>query len=430
LRVLAFGVAICLISTVLFGLVPAIQTSNLDLTAGLKAASGGTRRSLARSGLVLVQVSLSFILLVGAGLLIRSLREMRRASPGFSAQGVLNASVDLFAAGYDPQRGRMFQDALIDRVRALPGVESAAFARVTPFSYRGYSSGPIAVDGYQPAPDEQPSAEYNEVGPSYFATLGIPLAEGREFTRADNETAPLVAVVNETMAARYWPGQDPLGKRLQVKGRWRQVAGVARNSKYRNFLEPPKPFFYLPLRQAFSGQVSLHIRTQRPPETIAAALAREVHALDPNLAPSAVGTMQYQIDVSTSAQRIAVMLLGVFGGLALLLAAVGLYGVLAYAVSQSTRELGLRMALGAATSDVLRSVLSKGLTLTFAGVAVGAAISLALTPLVRPLLYKVTPRDPSIFAAAFVVMSLASLAASFAPAWRAARIDPVQALRE
>ena len=390
---------------------------------------------------MLVQVSLSLILIVSAGLLTRSLAEMRRASPGFATQGILNASVDLFAAGYDPERGKNSQDELMRRVRGLPGVESAAYARVTPFSYRGYSAGAIAVDGphqrdgavdgYQPAPDEQLSAEYNEVSPGYFGVLGIPLASGREFTDADTEAAPLVAIVNQTMANRYWPSRtgnaNPVGNRLQVQGRWLQVAGVARDSKYRNFLEPPKPFFYVPLRQAWSGQVNLHLLTLQPPQTVSAALARQVHALDPNLALSAVSTMQAQIELSSATQRIAGMLLGVFGGLALLLAGIGLYGVMSYAVSQGTRELALRVALGASERDLVRLVLRQGLALTTGGIVLGAGAALGLTRLVADFLYKVSPLDGASFAAAFGIMLLVSLAACVAPARRAARIDPVRA---
>jgi predicted permease len=346
-RVLAFSVAICLTSTLLFGLAPALNASKVDLVEGLKAEAGGVvsgcvgggrRQSFLgaglRSGLVLVQVALSFILLVGGGLLIKTLRELRDANPGFETRGVLNASVDLFAAGYEAARGRPFLDELGRRVQAFPGVDSVAFARVTPLGFRGYSNAPISTDGYQAAPDEQPSSEYNDVSPAYFRTLGIPLLDGREFSAADTESSPLVAVVNESLAARYWPGQNPVGKRLQVKGRWMQVVGLARNAKYRTLLEPAKPFFYVPLRQAYSGQVSLHIRTRNAPETIASALTREVHSLDPGLAPSAVASMQSQIEVSSSTQRIAMLLLGVFASLALLLACVGLYSVMSYTVSQ------------------------------------------------------------------------------------------------
>ncbi|PYU11950.1 MAG: permease, partial [Acidobacteria bacterium] len=185
-------------------------------------------------------------------------------------------------------------------MKALPGVESAAFARVTPLGYGSYSSTPIAVDGYQPPPEEQPTVEYNEVGPDYFSTMGIALVSGREFARADDERAALVAVVNETMAAQYWRGRNPIGERVQVKGRWMQVVGVAKDSKYQSVRETPKPFFYVPRRQNFSVGAGLYIRTPLRPETIAAALAREVHALDGNLAPYEVITLQEQVDRSTS----------------------------------------------------------------------------------------------------------------------------------
>jgi predicted permease len=433
-RVLGLSLAVGLLSTLMFALVPAIQTGKIDLATALKSESRGAvgsgGRSRIRSSLVLVQVSLSFILLVGAGLLIQSLQQMRTASPGFSTQGVLTTGVNLLAAGYDAQRAKTFQDALIDRVQSVGGVESASYSRIRPFSYLPYSSAPIAVDGYQPPPGEQPTVQYNEVGPKYFATVGIPLVSGHEFTNADNETAPLVAVVNETMAAQYWPGGDPLGKRLQVKDRWMQVVGVAKVSKYQTFLETPESFFYVPLKQNFSRLVSLNLRTRLDPGSIAAAMAREVHALDPDLAPLEVITMREQVDRSTSAQQIAVMLLGVFGGLALLLAAIGLYGVMSYAVSQSTRELGLRMAVGARPIDLFRLVVSRGLVLTAGGVFLGAAAALGLTRLIGDLLYKVNPRDPWAFGAAFLVMTIVSLAACFLPAWRATRIDPVRALRD
>jgi predicted permease len=377
-----------------------------------------------------VQVSLSFVLLVGAGLFLQSLQRIRTASPGFSTQNVLVSAIGLFAAGYDEPRAKVFQDELMDRVRVLSGVESVAYGRVPPFSYAMSSSAPISVTGYQPRAGEQPTVEYNEVGPGYFASLGIPLVWGREFTRADNETAPLVAVVNETMAALFWRGEDPVGKLLQVKDRTMRVVGVVRTTKYRSFMEPPRPFFYVPLRQNFSAGVDIFIRTQQGVETMAPALARELHALDPALAAREVITMREAVDRSTSAQRIAVTLLGVCGVLALLLAAVGLYGVMSYAVSQSTRELGLRMALGATPTHVVRLVMSHGLTLTIGGVVLGAAAALALTRQLGSLLFNVSPRDPLAFASALGVMSVAALIACFLPAWKATQTDPVRALRD
>jgi macrolide transport system ATP-binding/permease protein len=433
-RVLALSAGVCLIATLLLGLVPAVQTGKIDLAGALKSDSagvvGGGGRAWVRSGLVVVQVSLSFILLVGAGLLMQSLQKIRNTSPGFSTRNVLDTAVNLTAAGYDAPRAQTFQDELLARVKALPGVESAAFGRMTPLSYGSFSSTPMAVDGYQPPPEEQPTVEYNEVGPDYFTTMGIPLMSGREFTRGDDEKAALVAVVNETMAARYWRDRNPIGERVQVKGRWMQVVGVAKDSKYESVRESPKPFFYVPLRQNFSRGAGLYIRTPLSPQTMTTALAREVHALDGNLALFEVITLQEQLDRSTSPQMVAVTLMGVLGGLALLLAAIGLYGVMSYAVSQSTRELGLRMALGAGASNLLRLVLSRGLALTAGGVLLGAAVALALTRLLGNLLYKVSPRDPLAFGSAFVVMIIAALAACFLPAWRATRTDPARALRD
>lgn len=433
-RVLALSAAVCIFTTLLLGLIPAMQTSKLDVAGALKADSSGVvgarGRAWVRSGLVLVQVSLSFVLLVGAGLLLQSLQKIRTASPGFSTRGVFFTAVDLVSAGYDVPRAITFQDELLDRVKALPGVESAVFARRTPLGYGSFSSSTIAVDGYQPPPEEQPTVEFNEVGPDYFATMGIPLVSGREFTRADGEKTAQVAVVNETMAARYWRGRSPIGERVQVKGNWLQVVGVAKDSKYQSVREGPRPFFYVPRRQNFSIGGGLYIRTPLSPETMAAALTREVHSLDPNLALYEVISLQEQLDRSTSPQLVAVTLVGVLGGLALLLCAVGLYGVMSYAVSQSTRELGLRMALGADASGVLRLVMSRGLALTAGGVALGLAVALALTRLLGNLLYKVSPRDPLSFGSALVIMTIAAMAACFLPAWRATHTDPARALRE
>jgi predicted permease len=433
-RVLALSAGVCLIATLLLGLVPAMQTGKIDLAGALKADSagvvGGGGRAWVRSGLVVMQVSLSFVLLVGAALLLQSLQKIRNSSPGFSTHGVLDTTVLLVSAGYDAQRAQTFQDELLNRVMALPGVESAAFARMTPLSYGSFSSSPIAVDGYQPPPEEQPIVEYNEVGPDYFTTMGIPLVSGREFTRADDEKAALIAVVNETMAARYWRGRNPIGERVQVKGRWMQVIGVAKDSKYQSVRETPKPFFYVPRRQNFTVGAGLYIRTPLSPETMAAALTREVHALDANLALYEVITLQEQLDRSTSPQQVAVTLVGTLGGLAVLLATIGLYGVMSYAVSQSTRELGLRMALGADATNLLRLVFSRGLALTAGGVALGAVVALGMTRLLGNLLYEVSPRDPMAFGSALAVMTIASLAACFLPAWRATRTDPARALRD
>ena len=432
-RVLAASTIVCLVATLLFGLAPAMLTSNIDLAGALRSESGGVvgarGGSAVRSTLVVVQVSLSLVLLVGAGLLLQSMRSVRTASPGFNVQGVLTTAVDLFSAGYDAPRAKIFQDELIDRVQAIPGVESAVLSRMTPFSYRSYSSASIAIDGYDAPSDQQPSAEYNEIGPDFLATIGIPLVAGRNFTRADDETAPGVAVVDETMAAQFWRGLSPVGSRLQVNGRWLQVVGVARSAKYHNLLETPGLFFYLPLRQSFSPTTALQIRTAQSAAALSPVLARTIHALDPSVAPAELITMRAQIDRTTAAQRIAVTMLVVFGAVALLLAAIGLYGVMASTVSQSARELALRMALGAEASDVLRLVVKRGIGLTVGGIIVGLFAALQVTRLLGYFLYKVSPRDPIAFGSAVAVVAVASIAACVGPAWRATRTDPVRALR-
>jgi ABC-type antimicrobial peptide transport system permease subunit len=259
--------------------------------------------------------------------------------------------------------------------------------------------------------------------------LEIPLVSGREFTRADNETAPPVTVVNQAMVAQYWHGREPVGQRLQVNGRWLRVVGVAKLSKYQSMVETAKPFFYVPMRQSRGG-ATLFVRAALAPDSVARLLAREIHALDANLSPGEVIAMREQVDRMSWTQRAAMTLLTIFGGLALVLAAVGLYGVISYTVSQSTRELGLRMALGAQASDLLRLVLSRGVVLTLAGVLLGAVAALSLTRLLGDLLYQTSPRDPLAFGTAFLVMTVAALAACFLPAWKAARIDPLRALRD
>jgi predicted permease len=433
-RVMAMGAGICLFVTLIVGMIPVFQIRHVDLAGPLKADSygvvGARGRAWMRSGLVVFQVSLSFILLVGSALLLESLEKIRSTSPGFTTTSVVTTGVSLVAAGYDVPRAKTFQDELIDRLSVLPGVESAAFASVTPLGYATYSSTPIVVDGYQPSPDEQPEVEYNQVGPGYLATLGIPLLSGREFTRRDDENAPLVAIVNRTMVDRYWRGQDPIERRLQVKGRWARVVGVVADSKYESIGEVPKPFFYVPLRQDFVREPDLYIRTTQPLHSILATVVGEVHTLDANLALYEMITLREQVNRSTSPQLVAVTLVSILGGLALLLAAVGLYGVMSYAVAQSTRELGLRMALGADAANLLRLVISRGLQLTAGGVLFGAIAALALARLLGKFLYNVSPYDPWGFGSALIVMTMTSFSACLLPAWRAARTDPARVLRD
>jgi len=433
-HVIGLSAGISLVVTLIIGLVPAFEARHLDLAGPLKAESGavvGARsRTWIRSGLVIFQVGLSFILVVGAALLLESLERIRTTSPGFSTTSVTVTGVSLVAAGYDVPRAETFQNELIDRIHALPGIESAAFAAVTPLGYISYPSSPIVVDGYQHSPDEQPEVEYNQVGPGYLATLGIPLLSGREFTRTDDENAPRVAIVNRSMMARYWRGQDPIGRRLQVKGRWVRVVGVAADSKYESMGEIAKPFFYVSLRQDFVREPKLNLRTTRSPESTLAAVLREVHGLDQNLALYEMITLQEQVNRANSQQQVAVTLVSTLGGLALLLAAVGLYGVMSYSVAQSTRELGVRMALGAGAANLLRLVILRGLRLTAGGVLSGAIAALALTRLLGQLLYQVSPHDPLGFGSALAVTTITTIAACLLPAWRASRTDPARVLRD
>jgi len=433
-RVFAVSVGLCASTTILIGLLPAVKASSIDIAAALKSEMagvvGGHEKSSVRSALVVVQVSLSFLLLVGGGLLMQSLQKIRTASPGFSTQRVMATAIDLRSAGYDEKRARNFQDELLDRVSALPGVESAAFARVIPLGVVPYSSSPIVVDGYYVPLEELPTVEYNEVGPAYFATLGIPVIAGREFTRADQESAAPVTMVNETMATHFWKGKDPVGQRLQVKGKWRRVVGVVRDSKYEDMRETRKAFFYVPRQQAFAVSGILHIRTPLSIRTMSTLLTREVQALDGNLALNELITLQDQVNRSTSPQKVAVTMLGVLGSLALVLAGIGLYGVVSYTVSQSAREIGLRMALGARASDLLRLVLSEGLLLAAGGLVVGMATALSLTRFLGAYLYAMSPRDPLTFGIAAIVMVLVASTASFVPAWDAVHTDPTKAIRE
>jgi len=433
-RVMGLGAGICLLVTMMVGLVPAFQTRNLDVAGSLKGVSvgvvGARERAWLRSGLVMFQICLSFILLVAGALLLESLQRIRTTRTGFSSTSVAVTGVSVVAAGYDVPRAKTFQNELVDRLIGLPGIESAAFGAVTPLGYASFPSSPIAVDGYQPSPDEQTEVEYNQVGPGYLATLGIGLLSGREFARSDDENAPLVAIVNRAMMMRYWGGQDPIGHRLQLNGRWLRVVGVAADSKYESMGETPKPFFYVPLRQDFVRQPDLYLRTTQPLQSTTAAVLREVHALDRNLALYEMITLQEQVDRATSPQLVAVTLVSTLGGLALLLAAVGLYGVMSYAVAQSKRELGLRMALGADAANLLRLVISRGLRLTAGGVAFGTVTALAVTRLLGRLLYNVSPYDPAIFSVALALMATTAMFACLLPAWRASRTDPARVLRD
>jgi predicted permease len=433
-RVLTATIAIGLGSTVIFALAPALHLSRLDLAGALRATAPGAlagSRSYLRAGLVVVQLCLSVLLLISTGLVISSLRRLVAADPGFSTTNVTTTAISLYAAGYDTARAHRFQDDLLERMRTIGGVSSAAIARSLPFSTGPYENGAIMVDGYQPAKDEQPTADYNAVTPEYFRTLGIPLLSGRDFTSADADSSAPVAIVSRALAQRYWPSDSPIGRRLQLRGKWMRIVGVVADMKYRSLTESPGMLFYLPLAQRRVTGVNLFLRTASSGAAtgIAPALVNALHAIDPNVSPYEILTMREQVNRGTSAQRILVTLLAILSGVALFLAVIGLYGTISYMVSQSTRELGLRMALGATPSQLLMLVMSLGLRMALAGVLLGAIVAVGTTRLLGDLLYRVSPRDPLIIIAVSTIMALAAALACLVPAWRAMRLDPVRALR-
>jgi putative ABC transport system permease protein len=436
-RVAGFSAGVCLISTLMFGLVPAFQASNIDIAVALKSESLGStgtrRKAWMRSLMAAAQVSASFVLLVGGVLLFQSLRRLSAADPGFSTDNVLTSFFDMSGVGYDPARAKHFRDELTDRINAIPGVESAAWVKIKPISYAAFFSAPITIDTYRPGPDERPVAEYNLISPGYLKTMGIPVLSGRECTRNDVATTFPAVVVTQKLVNKYWNGVDPVGKRIQVNDKWMRVVGVAKDTKYYNFSEATKNFFYLCVDQNPTSNMSLVVRTSHNAQSLTPALTRAVHALEPALGLQEVITMRQHINrEALASQQIVVALLAIFGGIALLLAAVGLYGVMSYSVSQSKRELGLRMALGADAPHLFRIVMFNGLIVTIGGMVAGSIVAASLTHWIdiKTFLFRVNPRDPLAFAVAFAGLAIIAVTACFLPAWRASRTNPVQALRD
>jgi predicted permease len=433
-RVLAATSAAGLLATLVFAVVPAFRGSKVDLALALKADSrssaGGGSGTRVRSTLVILQVATSFVLLACAGLLMRSLREARLANPGFVEDGVFSSYVNLFAAGYDSVRTRTFARELLERVRKIPGAQSATLARNAPLEPAGpYASIDIATDTYRPARDEQPSAQFNAVTPGYFATLGIPILRGRDFSTADADTTEPVSIVSQTMAVRYWPGADPLGKRLQANGRWTRVVGVAKDISYENLLKPPEPLVYVPFDQNLPKSFDVQLRSRAGFWVISPRLFGVLSELDANLPRYEMVSLREQVNRATSSQQIAGTLVGVAAFVALVLAAMGLYGIVSYSVSQGKREIAVRVALGATPWGVMREVLLRGLALTAIGVTLGLAVALGTTRLLGDLLYHVSPRDPLVFAYGSAAMFIVAAVACFVPSWCAGRIDVVNVLR-
>jgi len=446
-RVLAFTFALSLATGVIFGLAPALQASRPDLVPALKdeasAAVQGRRRFNLRNALVVAQVALSLVLLIGAGLFLRSLNNAQAIDPGFTADKILDAQLNINLLRYTKAQGQQFYGQVIERIEALPGVESASLARVVPMSGAGRTSsfliqgqqGPDNVsrsEGTGPDAENPHTVNTNVVGLRYFQTMGIRLLQGRDFTGQDNENTPLAVIVNEAFARRHLAGEDALGKRESFRGAngpWSEIVGVVRDSKYRTLGESPRPSAYVPLAQNHETGMTLQVRTASNPVSIAASVRREVQALDPNLAVTNLQSLSDVVAASLFAARMGAALLAIFGFLALLLAAIGLYGVMSYAVSRRTREIGIRMALGAGTGNVLRLVLKEGLMLVGGGVAAGLIVAAAATRLLASFLYGVSPLDATTFAAIPLVLAVVALLASYLPARRAAKVDPMVALR-
>jgi putative ABC transport system permease protein len=437
-RVTAFTLAASLATALLFGLAPALQAARADLVPALKdaAARTGRRRTRLRSALVVAQVMLSLVVLVAAGLVVRALGRLQTLSPGFEVERGLVASFDLGLQNYDSARGQEFERRLVERVRALPGVRDASLTDLMPLSLN-YSSSDIHVEGQPGARGANaPISMVASVGHEYFKTMGISLVSGRGFTEADRENAPRVVVVNETLARRFFPGEDParsaLGRRVSFagdSGPWMEIVGVAADGKYWTIGEAPQLFVYSPIEQSYSQTATLVVRSEGDPRSLVAPIRAEVARLDPALPLYDVKTLEEHMGVSLFPARVAASLLGGFGLLALLLAAMGVYGVVSYSVAQRTREIGIRLALGARARDVLRLVAGRGMALVTAGLVAGLAVSLILTRFMEGVLYGVSATDALTFAVVVLLLACVALLACLVPARRATKVDPMVALR-
>ena len=447
-RVLIFTALLSVLTGIVFGLVPALQASNPDLVTALKDGSPatGANKSRLQSRLVVAQIAFSLLLLIGAGLAVRTMQKVLTMDRGFDSDNLVLMSMDLTIQNYTEAKGRAFYEELLNRVEALPGVASASLAKTVPpndWSDR--------LNVFLPSEEPPPEVlrtrddlglrvDANRIAPRYFRTLGIPLVEGREFSFADRLGSTPVAIVSKKLAERLWPGESAVGKRLAVPF-WHEprplveIIGVARDTKYRSLLEDVPMLVYLPEMQTYDGRATLVVRVESRlssdpnPSSLMPAIREQVAAIDKNLPVFAIKTMDEQIASTLWQQRMLVGLIGLFGLLALVLAAIGLYGIIAHWVGLRTREIGIRMALGAQPSDVKSLVVRQGLWLAFKGIALGLVSAFALTRLMSSLLYGVSATDPLTFVVASVLLAGVALGASFAPARRATKVDPMIALR-
>jgi predicted permease len=423
---------ISIFTGLIFGILPALRSSRLAPLAVLKeettGASGTLHKARVSSGLAVVQISLSLVLLICAGLFIRSFRAAQRFDPGFNPEHVLLGSYELLPSAYSQDQGLEFHRQVLAKLETQPGVESVSFATRLPFGFT-LSSATVKIEGYSPKPDESMDIDDNLVGPNYLRTMQIPLVAGREFTLNDGPKSA-VLIVNQALVDRYWPHQDAIGKHISIQDRSFTVIGVARNSDYSELHEDPKPFLYLPLLEEYARGVIVHVRVAGDPETFALTLEKTIHQLNSDLALFDVNTLKSWMQNATVGERLAGTFLGSFGLLALVLAAVGIYGVISYTTRQRTREIGIRMALGAGRFSILRLVLNHGVMLTGIGLLIGLAASLALTGFLKSMLFGIATTDPLTFICVTLLLCTVALLACYLPARRATRVDPIIALRQ
>jgi len=439
-RVLGFTAIVTIASGVLVGIAPALHFGSTlpqaALQAGGRGLTEGKRRQRLRSLLVSAEIALTLVLLVGASLLMRSFLRLRALDPGFASEGRLVAGITLPEAKYpDAPRITAFYDALLTRLEATPGVEAVGLVNVLPLSGSNTSSN-YSIDGEnEDASDQRPNANRRSVSPGYFRALGMPLIKGRPFTERDNAASPPVVIINEAMAGRRFPEGDALGRRLRIgSGRsntspWMEIVGIVADVRHQALDASPREEMYLPCAQKPLSEMVVVIGARADPSGLAGELRAQVRSVDPDQPLANIQRMEEIVGASLAPRRAALTLLGVFAGVAVLLAAVGLYGLIAYSVAQRTREIGIRMALGALAGDVLVMVLRQGLSLTAAGVAAGLVAALGLSRLMSGLLYGVSAADPWTYVTVPLVLALVATLASVLPARRAARVDPMAALR-
>ncbi|MGC2162998.1 MAG: ABC transporter permease [Silvibacterium sp.] len=431
-RVLAVTFALSTLTGIAFGLLPALRSSRIVPVSVLKeeagTSSGGRHKARLTSVLVIAQIALSFLLLICGGLFIRSFRNAQHIDTGFSADHVLLSTIDLFPAGYTTSTGLAFQRELLNRVGQIPGVQSVSFSNWSPLSFR-YNNTIITPEGYVPQRNESLNMLENAVGPNYLETLGIPLVAGRDFNAGDTPDTQRAVIVNQAFVQRYWPGQNVLGRRVKVYGNWYSVVGVAKNSKYRDLEEVLQPAVYRAAMQDYKSYFVLQARVKGDPKAYAAPVAAAVHSLNPDLPVLYQYPLSRNVETASMGTRIAGTFVGLFGLIGLILAAIGIYGVIAYTTRQRLHEIGIRMALGAKRRDVFDLVLKQGLRMAAVGIAAGLGCSLILTPFLRSQLYGVAPSDPFTYLCVGAALCLVALAACLLPALRAAEVDPIRVLR-